>query len=385
VCASWDVQTRLSSSPANTFGPDRRAADRSSAIRRFFVPLTVRAKLRGQNLDYADYAKKIAPVVKDMIETRLNAQSSRLTSVCKELAGYYAASQITPLVQEKIRGLGDLLRDAAATARQLEQDDVSALCLSLVERVDDFAARYTTPTEKDMEMLRKIADAVAMAARTGVAVDSKATGLSTDDQPTPAEELEDEPALEIQFIPKGQQLFKEGDEATDAYVVAAGCIGIFRKVGGKTSPVARIRKGEFFGEMAILDGSKRRAMAVAIEDTTVSLISKEVLEDKMTGTDKLIRTILLSAVHNLRAAHDNYTQRGRSLKDMFDTLDLSVHIAKRHCQRIDMGDDQDQTTDLLDQFRAALKELQDAAAPAIDKDQRDNQILNADEIQEAAE
>jgi len=137
--------------------------------------------------------------------------------------------------------------------------------------------------------------------------------------------------------------------------------------------------------MAILDGSKRRAMAVAIEDTTVSLISKEVLEDKMTGTDKLIRTILLSAVHNLRAAHDNYTQRGRSLKDMFDTLDLSVHIAKRHCQRIDMGDDQDQTTDLLDQFRAALKELQDAAAPAIDKDQRDNQILNADEIQEAAE
>lgn len=152
-----------------------------------------------------------------------------------------------------------------------------------------------------------------------------------------------------------------------------------------SSPVARIRKGEFFGEMAILDGSKRRAMAVAIEDTTVSLISKEVLEDKMPGTDKLIRTILLSAVHNLRAAHDNYTQRGRSLKDMFDTLDLSVHIAKRHCQRIDMGDDQDQTTDLLDQFRAALKELQDAAAPAIDKDQRDNQILNADEIQEAAE
>ncbi len=367
-------------------GPDRRAADRASKIRRFYVPQTVQAKLRGQDLDYKDFAKKVAPILEDMMQTRLNSQSARLSSTCKELAGLYQTGQITPVVLDKLRALEDLLKDAAATAKQIDQDDVSVLCISLAEKIKAFAEHYTTPSEKDLNLLKKIADAVAMAARTGVAVDAKVTGIDSgveEEAALPTDELG--PALEIQFLQKGQQLFKEGDEASAAYVVAAGCIGIFRKVAGKTSPVARIRSGEFFGEMAILDGSKRRATAVALEDTTVSLVSKEHLEEKMAGTDKLIRTILLSAVHNLRTAHDTYTQRGRSLKDMFDTLNLSAHIAGRHAERVDLGDDADAAAELLAQFDETLEDLQGLSAPAIEDDQRDDQILNTQDIQEAAE
>ena len=367
-------------------GPDRRAADRASAIRRFYVPQTVQAKLRGQNLNYKDYAKKIAPILEDMMQTRLSSQSARLSSVCKELVATYQSGQITPVVKDKLKSLDELLRDASGTAKQLGQDDVAILCLSLADKIKDFGERYTTPTQKDMDLLGKLAEAVAMAARTGVAVDSKVTGLSAheqEEQALPADELG--PALEIRFLKRGQQLFQEGDEAASAYVVASGCIGIFRKVDGRPSPVARIRSGEFFGEMAILDGSARRATAVALEDTTVSLVSKEHLEEKMAGTDKLIRTILLSAVHNLRTAHDTYTQRGRSLKDLFDTLNLSSHITGRHAERVDLDDDKDVFGDLLADFDATLEDLLTLSAPAIKEDRRDDQILNSDDIQEAAD
>jgi len=297
----------------------------------------------------------------------------------------YQAGQVTPLVENKLNALVEVLKDAAGTAKRLDQEDVSSLCLSLGEKVVDFCGRYKTPTERDMDLLEKLPEAVGMAAKTGVAVDAKAAGVDTAEEEggLPGDELG--PALEIQFLKKGQQLFKDGDEASSAYVVAAGCIGIFRKVDGQTSPVARIRNGEFFGEMAILDGSKRRATAVALEDTTLSLVSREHMEEKMEGTDKLIQTIMLSAVHNLRAAHDTYTQRGRSLKDMFDTLNLSAHIAKRHAERVDLEDDTETAAELLSEFNETLDELLTLSAPAIKDDRRDDQILNTDDIQESSE
>ena len=75
-------------------GPDRRAGERSSAIRRFYVPQTLRDKLRGTTINYDAFAKEIAPLVEDMLQTRLHSQSGRLGMVCKELIHAYQTSQI---------------------------------------------------------------------------------------------------------------------------------------------------------------------------------------------------------------------------------------------------------------------------------------------------
>ncbi|MBT4740845.1 MAG: cyclic nucleotide-binding domain-containing protein, partial [Rhodospirillaceae bacterium] len=200
----------------------------------------------------------------------------------------------------------------------------------------------------------------------------------------PADEL-DEPEIEIQFIKKGQYLFRDGDKAEAAYVVAAGCIGIFRNVDGKNSPVGRIRKGEFFGEMAILDGSDhRRATAVALEDTTLSIVSKEMLEEKMEASDKLIRTILLTSVHNLRDSHDKYTQKARSLRDTLETISLSRHIVGRFLDRIDIGEDGERAKELLKKFDSQFSNIRTACKPAIAQDKRGDQVLTAKEIEEIA-
>lgn len=369
-------------------GPDRRAADRSSALRRFYVPQTLLSKLRGQSINYDEFAKKIAPLMEDMLQTRLNSQSGRLAAVCKELLASYLTSQITPVVQAKLKSLADLLKDASASAKQLKQDDVAGLCLSLRDRVADFGERYTQPTEKDIDLLRKLADAIAMAAKTHMAIDMDSVGAGAgadNSDSSPTNELDDEPAIEIQFLSKGQYLFRDGEEAKAAYVVAAGCIGIFRNVDGKTSPVGRIRKGEFFGEMAILDGSNRRATAVALEDTTLSLVSKESLEEKLEASDKLIRTILLTSVHNLRDAHEKYTQKARSLSDTLQTIALSRHVVGRFFDRMDLGEDGAQAKELLKKFDGQFAEVSEACKPAIANDQRHDQVLKIEDIEGVSE
>lgn len=362
-------------------GPDRRAGERSS-IRRFHIPQTLTDRVRGKKMDYQDFEKEIAPIMKDMLQTRISMQASRLTMICKELIGAYATSQVTPIVKEKLIILCEVLRDAKATALQLQQKDVAELSSALGARVFDFAERYTQPTEQDINLIRKLGEQMGVAAKTGMAIEG----------PTPQEEERDlacpdldEPALEIQFITKGQTLFKDGDPAIAAYVVAAGCIGIFRKIDGKNAPVGRIRKGEFFGEMAILDGSPRRATAVALEDTTLSLVSKESLEEKMEACDKLIRTILLTSIHNVRSAHENYTQRARSLHDMLESIGLSRHVAGRFIDRLKIKEEDEDVEALLSEFDAKYAEVVSACAPAVAKDRRSDQILTEEEINSVEE
>lgn len=363
-------------------GPDRRGADRTSGIRQFHVPQTLQAKLRGQSMNYDEFAKKISPLVEDMMQTRISSQAARLTAVCKDILAAYMTSKITPLVQEKLKAVGDLLRDAATTAKQLKQPDVTALCLSLRDKALDFAGRYTQPTEQDIDLLRKLGEAVAMAAKTGVAVGvNSKDSAANEDAVSVADEL-DEPAMEILFIPKGQYLFKAGEKAEAAYVVAAGCIGIFRTIDGKNTPVGRIRKGEFFGEMAILDGSDRRATAVALEDTTLSLVSKESLEEKMAASDKLIRSVVLTSIHNLRDSHEKYTQRARSLNDLLETASLSRHVVGRFFDRVDVGEDKERVEALLKKFDANFAEIREACKPAIAKDKRNDQVLKEADIDE---
>ncbi len=244
------------------------------------------------------------------------------------------------------------------------------------------APEHTQPTEQDINLISKLGEKIGTAAKTGVA--DPDIDAAEEERDLSCPDL-DEPALEIQFVNKGSTLFKDGDPAIAAYIVAVGWVGIFRKVGGKNAPVARIRKGEFFGEMAILDGSPRRATAVALEDTTLSLVSKESLEEKMEACDELIRTILLTAILNLRTAHEDYTQKARSLQDMLKTMSLSRHIVGRFIERLGIKKEDESVDGLFKQFDAKFAEIVTLCAPVVAADRRTDQVLDENEMDKAKE
>jgi len=76
----------------------------------------------------------------------------------------------------------------------------------------------------------------------------------------------------------GAVIFEEGDNGDRLYLVAAGEVRIEKKLdqsGGKTKPLAVCFEGDFFGEMALLEGQKRFARAVAQTDVRLLELPSE--------------------------------------------------------------------------------------------------------------
>jgi len=58
-------------------------------------------------------------------------------------------------------------------------------------------------------------------------------------------------------------IFEEGSTGRELYVVLDGKIDIVKITGATKTTIVTLGKGEFFGEMAVIDGSSRSATAIA--------------------------------------------------------------------------------------------------------------------------
>src|SRR5262249_7959099 len=59
--------------------------------------------------------------------------------------------------------------------------------------------------------------------------------------------------------PSGTVLFREGDRGHTMYVIRSGKVNISKKIGESEITLAMLGPGEFFGEMALLEGLPRSA------------------------------------------------------------------------------------------------------------------------------
>ncbi|MFN8557178.1 MAG: cyclic nucleotide-binding domain-containing protein [Dehalococcoidia bacterium] len=64
----------------------------------------------------------------------------------------------------------------------------------------------------------------------------------------------------------GAEIVREGEIATGFYLIADGAVDVLR--GADSTPVATLAKGDFFGDMALLDGLPRSATVRAAKPTT---------------------------------------------------------------------------------------------------------------------
>src|SRR5215475_14260127 len=61
----------------------------------------------------------------------------------------------------------------------------------------------------------------------------------------------------------GHVIFEEGSTGRELYVVLDGQVEIAKVNGPGKTVIVTLGKGEFFGEMAVIDGSARSASAIA--------------------------------------------------------------------------------------------------------------------------
>ena len=105
------------------------------------------------------------------------------------------------------------------------------------------------------------------------------------------------------FLKEGEVLFRDGDAGDAAFIVDSDHVGIYKSVEGEEVELATLKPGELFGEMAIVDGFRRMAHALAKEDSVVIEIPAAALEMRLKKVDPFLKALMNILVNNLRSVH----------------------------------------------------------------------------------
>src|ERR1700730_1699331 len=82
--------------------------------------------------------------------------------------------------------------------------------------------------------------------------------------------------LAVCNMPGGTLIFRRGDKGDAMYLIERGKVRISVKDEAKQEiTLAELARGDFFGEMTIIDGKRRSADAVVMEDARFAVLSRE--------------------------------------------------------------------------------------------------------------
>jgi CRP-like cAMP-binding protein len=102
----------------------------------------------------------------------------------------------------------------------------------------------------------------------------------------------------------GDVLFREGERGEEMYVIQSGLVQILKRVGADERPLATLGRGEFLGEMAILNGKPRTATAVVLEDAKCLVIDAATLEQMISSNTEIALRLVKKLARRLDSADE---------------------------------------------------------------------------------
>ncbi len=111
----------------------------------------------------------------------------------------------------------------------------------------------------------------------------------------------------------GEYIFLQGDPGIGLFIVRDGQVEIRRKdSNNKEHTLANFIKGDFFGELALVDGERRSASAIAVTDCRISVLFKpdldEFIEKFPKKGIKILQGISVILAERLRKLNEDYFQ-----------------------------------------------------------------------------
>ena len=99
----------------------------------------------------------------------------------------------------------------------------------------------------------------------------------------------------------GSLIFMENSDGEKCFFVSEGSVKVTRlSKDGKEVILAMLNKGEFFGEMALLDGESRSANVIALEKTEVLTLNREDFLSVLEKYPQIAIQLLKEMAHRLR-------------------------------------------------------------------------------------
>ena len=146
--------------------------------------------------------------------------------------------------------------------------------------------------------------------------------------------LDDEAAIELRnllqtrTVAGGTSLFRAGDQGDAMYLIESGRVRIaLTDDDHKELVLAELAQGDFFGEMAIIDGKQRSADATVTEDARLEVLSRDDFL-RFTNDNPKVALEMLSATFSRLRRTDKMLQQ-RVSRNLNEEQDKRMTIADR--------------------------------------------------------
>lgn len=101
----------------------------------------------------------------------------------------------------------------------------------------------------------------------------------------------------------GERIFEQGELGTEMFIILDGAVDIIKHIGGESHMLSRLEKGDFFGEMALLEAAPRTADAIAANETRVLVINGSQFDDMLRKNPEIAVRIIRKYSKRLREAN----------------------------------------------------------------------------------
>jgi CRP/FNR family cyclic AMP-dependent transcriptional regulator len=102
----------------------------------------------------------------------------------------------------------------------------------------------------------------------------------------------------------GTILVREGDRGEEMFILQSGKVKISKKIRGVEKTLATLEKGEFFGEMAILNDKPRSASAETVEDSDMLVIDRKTFETLLRSNVEIAIRFIKRLADRLRETNE---------------------------------------------------------------------------------
>jgi CRP-like cAMP-binding protein len=102
----------------------------------------------------------------------------------------------------------------------------------------------------------------------------------------------------------GETLFKEGDEATEAFLLQEGRVRLLKRVRLVERSLIVLKPGDFFGESALVDSSARNSTAAALTSGSVLVLDRLTFRPLLERYPSISIRLLEQLTRRVRDAED---------------------------------------------------------------------------------
>jgi CRP/FNR family cyclic AMP-dependent transcriptional regulator len=101
----------------------------------------------------------------------------------------------------------------------------------------------------------------------------------------------------------GSVICHEGEEGDEMYIIQKGKVRVSKVFAGKPHVVSILEKGDFFGETAIVNRTRRTATVTAVDAVELLVFDREGLQNMITRNARIALSIIDKLCRRLQNAH----------------------------------------------------------------------------------